>query len=65
MLRAQLLDRRAHRDPAARASARTPPLAPPVPPAASGAEVTGADGRTPLARLARLADALNDVEPPA
>ncbi|MGD9481825.1 hypothetical protein WDH52_00980 [Streptomyces sp. TRM70308] len=59
MLRAQLLDRRAHRDPAARASARTPPLAPV---AASGAEVTGADGRT---HPARLADALNDVEPPA
>ncbi|UGY95127.1 diaminobutyrate--2-oxoglutarate transaminase family protein [Streptomyces gobiensis] len=45
MLRAQLLDRQAQRESAARTYARTIPVAPV---AAAGAEVTGADGRTYL-----------------
>ncbi|MEE1930508.1 diaminobutyrate--2-oxoglutarate transaminase family protein [Streptomyces sp. TRM 70351] len=45
MLRAQLLDRQARRESAARTYARTLPVAPV---AAAGAEVTGADGRTYL-----------------
>ncbi|RLV10422.1 aspartate aminotransferase family protein [Streptomyces griseocarneus] len=45
MLRAQLLDRQAHRESAARTYARSIPVAPV---AASGAQVTGADGRTYL-----------------
>ncbi|MCZ7413682.1 diaminobutyrate--2-oxoglutarate transaminase family protein [Streptomyces sp. WMMC897] len=45
MLRAQLLDRQARRESAARTYARTLPVAPVT---AAGAEVTGADGRTYL-----------------